>query len=169
MTQARAAAPFGPSMKSQPSVTIEKLVIRQYAVAIPYVPYAGEGHVVRQMAQQQKLASGDHGYRAASRVGDVHGQGHGREPHRHPRGRRGAGHHDVAVVPIQRRSRLRTEYAAIHLYKVEVGQHIADLKQEVSRARERAYEFEQAAAEASARAATSGARKRNRHTRRRGR
>ena len=45
------------------------------------------------------------------------------------------------------------EYAAIHLYKVEVGQHIADLKQEVSRARERAYEFEQAAAEASARAA----------------
>jgi hypothetical protein len=45
------------------------------------------------------------------------------------------------------------EYAAIHLYKVEVGQHIADLKKEVSRARERAYEFEQAAAEASARAA----------------
>jgi hypothetical protein len=45
------------------------------------------------------------------------------------------------------------EYAAIHLYKVEVGQHIADLKEEVSRARERAYEFEQAAAEASARAA----------------
>jgi hypothetical protein len=45
------------------------------------------------------------------------------------------------------------EYAAIHLYKVEVGQHIADLNQEVSRARERAYEFEQAAAEASARAA----------------
>jgi hypothetical protein len=45
------------------------------------------------------------------------------------------------------------EYAAIHLYKVEVGQHIADLNKEVSRARERAYEFEQAAAEASARAA----------------
>jgi hypothetical protein len=45
------------------------------------------------------------------------------------------------------------EYAAIHLYKVEVGQHIADLEKEVSRARERAYEFEQAAAEASARAA----------------
>ena len=45
------------------------------------------------------------------------------------------------------------EYAAIHLYKVEVGQHIAALKQEVSQARERAYEFEQAAAEANARAA----------------
>ncbi|SEP51569.1 hypothetical protein SAMN02990966_08035 [Rhodospirillales bacterium URHD0017] len=45
------------------------------------------------------------------------------------------------------------EYAAIHLYKVEVGEHIAALKQEVSRAHERAYEFEQAAAEANARAA----------------
>ena len=45
------------------------------------------------------------------------------------------------------------ESAAIHHYKVEVGQHIADLNQEVSRARERADEFEQAAAEASARAA----------------
>ncbi|WP_373868011.1 hypothetical protein, partial [Reyranella soli] len=45
------------------------------------------------------------------------------------------------------------ESAAIHLYKVEVGQHIAKLEQEVSRARERAFEFEQAAAEASARAA----------------
>ena len=45
------------------------------------------------------------------------------------------------------------EYAAIHLYKVEMGQHAADLEQEVSRARERAHEFEQAAANANARAA----------------
>ena len=45
------------------------------------------------------------------------------------------------------------EYAAIHRYKVEMGKHAADLEQEVSRARERAHEFEQAAGDANARAA----------------
>ena len=39
------------------------------------------------------------------------------------------------------------EYAAIHRYKVEMGKHAADLEQEVSRARERTLELEQAASE----------------------
>ena len=45
------------------------------------------------------------------------------------------------------------EYAAVHRYKVEMGKYAADLEQEVSRARERAQELEQAASEADARAA----------------
>lgn len=45
------------------------------------------------------------------------------------------------------------EYAAIHRYKVEMGKHAADLEQEVSRARERTLELEQAASAADARAA----------------
>lgn len=45
------------------------------------------------------------------------------------------------------------EYAAIHRYKVEMGKHAADLEQEVSRARERTLELEQAASDADARAA----------------
>ena len=45
------------------------------------------------------------------------------------------------------------EYAAIHRYKVEMGKHAADLEQEVSRARERTLELEQAVSEADARAA----------------
>ncbi len=45
------------------------------------------------------------------------------------------------------------EYAAIHRYKVEMGKHAADLEQEVSRARERTMELEQAVSEADARAA----------------
>jgi hypothetical protein len=45
------------------------------------------------------------------------------------------------------------EYAAIHRYKVEMGKHAAELEQEVSRARERTLELEQAAAAADARAA----------------
>jgi hypothetical protein len=47
------------------------------------------------------------------------------------------------------------EYAAIHRYKVEMGKHAADLEQEVSRARERTLELEQAVSEADARAAQS--------------
>jgi hypothetical protein len=45
------------------------------------------------------------------------------------------------------------EYAAIHRYKVEMGKHAAELEQEVSRARERTMELEQAASSADARAA----------------
>jgi hypothetical protein len=45
------------------------------------------------------------------------------------------------------------EYAAIHRYKVEMGKHAAELEQEVSRARERTLELEQAASSADARAA----------------
>jgi hypothetical protein len=45
------------------------------------------------------------------------------------------------------------EYAAIHRYKVEMGKHAAELEQEVSRARERTLELEQAASRADARAA----------------
>ena len=45
------------------------------------------------------------------------------------------------------------EYAAIHRYKVEMGKHAADLEQEVSRARDRTLELEQAASAADARAA----------------
>lgn len=45
------------------------------------------------------------------------------------------------------------EYAAIHRYKVEMGKHAAELEQEVSRARERTLELEQAASDADARAA----------------
>lgn len=45
------------------------------------------------------------------------------------------------------------EYAAIHRYKVEMGKHAADLEQEVSRARERSLELEQAVSAADARAA----------------
>jgi hypothetical protein len=45
------------------------------------------------------------------------------------------------------------EYAAIHRYKVEMGKHAADLEQEVSKARERTLELEQAASQADARAA----------------
>ena len=45
------------------------------------------------------------------------------------------------------------EYAAIHRYKVEMGKHAAELEQEVSRARERTLELEQAASAADARAA----------------
>jgi hypothetical protein len=45
------------------------------------------------------------------------------------------------------------EYAAIHRYKVEMGKHAADLEQEVSRARERTLELEQAASAADLRAA----------------
>jgi hypothetical protein len=45
------------------------------------------------------------------------------------------------------------EYAAIHRYKVEMGKHAADLEQEVSKARERTLELEQAASNADARAA----------------
>ena len=45
------------------------------------------------------------------------------------------------------------EYAAIHRYKVEMGKHAADLEEEVSRARERTVELEQAVSEADARAA----------------
>jgi hypothetical protein len=45
------------------------------------------------------------------------------------------------------------EYAAIHRYKVEMGKHAAELEQEVSKARERTLELEQAASQADARAA----------------
>lgn len=45
------------------------------------------------------------------------------------------------------------EHAAIHRYKVEMGKHASELEHEVSRARERALELEQAASEADARAA----------------
>ena len=45
------------------------------------------------------------------------------------------------------------EYAAIHRYKVEMGKHAAELEHEVSRARERTLELEQAASSADARAA----------------
>ncbi len=45
------------------------------------------------------------------------------------------------------------EYAAIHRYKVEMGKHAAELEQEVSRARERTLELEQAVSDADARAA----------------
>ena len=45
------------------------------------------------------------------------------------------------------------EYAAIHRYKVEMGKHAAELEQEVSKARERTLELEQAALQADARAA----------------
>lgn len=44
------------------------------------------------------------------------------------------------------------EYAAIHRYKVEMGKHAAELEQEVSKARERTLELEQAASQADARA-----------------
>lgn len=44
------------------------------------------------------------------------------------------------------------EYAAVHRYKVEMGKHAEDLEQEVSRARERTRELEQAISEADARA-----------------
>jgi hypothetical protein len=44
------------------------------------------------------------------------------------------------------------EYAAIHRYKVEMGKHAAELEQEVSKARERTLELEQAASAADARA-----------------
>jgi len=45
------------------------------------------------------------------------------------------------------------EHAAIHRYKVEMGKHAAELEHEVSRARERTLELEQAASSADARAA----------------
>ena len=45
------------------------------------------------------------------------------------------------------------EYAAVHRYKVEMGKHAAELEQEVSRARERTLQLEQAASDADARAA----------------
>jgi len=45
------------------------------------------------------------------------------------------------------------EHAAIHRYKVEMGKHAAELEQEVSRARERTLELEQAASAADVRAA----------------
>jgi len=45
------------------------------------------------------------------------------------------------------------EYAAVHRYKVEMGKHAAELEQEVSRARERTLQLEQAASNADARAA----------------
>lgn len=44
------------------------------------------------------------------------------------------------------------EYAAVHRYKAEMGKHAEDLEQEVSRARERTRELEQAISEADARA-----------------
>lgn len=44
------------------------------------------------------------------------------------------------------------EYAAVHRYKVEMGKHAADLEQEVTRARERTLQLEQAVSEADARA-----------------